>query len=220
MRLCEPIDPGNPSAAPDALVSQVAQHTTPEKDVAAYCFGPYRLRVVERILECDDELVRVTPKVVDTLLVLLEHAGTVVCKEQLMERVWPDVVVVESGLTRNISVLRQAIEDTGTRYIETIPRRGYRFVGQIMVERPTKTVVPQPICHPVTDTLPTATSPDHPSRTWLVAALVTFLCLVLAGGRPFPTKPPRVRNARASILNALHFLLLAPARRMRALHCL
>lgn len=112
--------------------------------VTAYRFGPFCLRLPDRILEHDGERVLVAPKVVDTLLVLVEHAGQVISKEQLMAEVWPDVTVVESGLTRNISVLRKAIgDDDGTaRYIETVPRRGYRFIGELQTEHESTPAVP------------------------------------------------------------------------------
>jgi DNA-binding winged helix-turn-helix (wHTH) protein/tetratricopeptide (TPR) repeat protein len=80
--------------------------------------------------------VLLSPKVVDTLLVLVQSAGRVVSKEALIAAVWPDVVVVESGLTRNLSVLRKALEEREPdgAYIETIPRRGYRFVAAVTEE--------------------------------------------------------------------------------------
>jgi TolB-like protein len=67
------------------------------------------------------------PKTIDTLAVLLERRGQVVEKAELMKLVWPDCVVEEVGLARNISLLRQALGSDGEAYIETVPRRGYRF---------------------------------------------------------------------------------------------
>jgi len=104
--------------------------------VSAWVFGPFRLRVDDRILERNGERVLLAPKVVDTLLVLVENRGQVVSKETLIKSVWPDVTVVESGLSRNICVLRKALEDGMPEgsVIETIPRRGYRFVAEITEE--------------------------------------------------------------------------------------
>ncbi len=103
--------------------------------LVAYRFGPFRLDIAGRILERDGERVSLTPKVIDTLFVLVERARDVVTKEELMQTVWPDVTVVESGLTRNISALRKAIEEGEEGvYLETIPRRGYRFVGLVTRE--------------------------------------------------------------------------------------
>lgn len=105
--------------------------------VSAYVFGPFRLKARDHILERDGVRVVLTPKVVDTLFVLVENADRMVTKEELMKAVWPDVTVVESGLTRNISVLRRALEEgmPDESYIETIPRRGYRFVAPVTEER-------------------------------------------------------------------------------------
>lgn len=70
------------------------------------------------------------PKAIETLHVLLERRGRVVEKAELMKLVWPDTTVEEVGLARNISLLRRALDDEAGQYIETIPRRGYRFVAE------------------------------------------------------------------------------------------
>ncbi len=96
-----------------------------------YSFADFRVDVEKRRLWCGEELVSVTPKVFDTLLVLLEHPGEVLEKERLMELLWPDSFVEESNLAQNIAVLRKALgEDRKQhKFIITIPGRGYRFVG-------------------------------------------------------------------------------------------
>jgi DNA-binding winged helix-turn-helix (wHTH) protein/TolB-like protein/tetratricopeptide (TPR) repeat protein len=96
-----------------------------------YEFGPFRLNVTERLLQKNDELVPLTPKLVDTLVALVENSQHVVSKEELMQLLWPNSFVEESSLTQNISLLRKALSENGTgrQYIETIPKRGYRFVG-------------------------------------------------------------------------------------------
>ena len=68
-------------------------------------------------------------KAVDTLLLLIESRGDVVEKDALMQTLWPDSFVEEANLTQNIYTLRKALGETG--YIETIPRRGYRFVATV-----------------------------------------------------------------------------------------
>jgi DNA-binding winged helix-turn-helix (wHTH) protein/TolB-like protein len=99
----------------------------------AYEFGPYRIDTGERLLHRDGELVPLPPKVAETLLVLVGNAGRMVDKADLMKAVWPDTFVEEGALTRNISLLRKTLGDTGDQavYIETIPRRGYRFVAPV-----------------------------------------------------------------------------------------
>jgi DNA-binding winged helix-turn-helix (wHTH) protein/TolB-like protein len=92
-------------------------------------FGPFRFDPVERSLSRDGEPVPLMPKTIDTLAVLLERRGQVVEKAELMKLVWPDCVVEEVGLARNISLLRQALGSDGEAYVETVPRRGYRFTA-------------------------------------------------------------------------------------------
>src|SRR5579862_3221730 len=106
---------------------------------AGYQFGPYRIDSNERLLYRGDELVLLPPKVAGTLLVLVQNAGRMVDKSDLMKAVWPDTFVEEGALTRNISLLRKALGDTGEEptFIETIPRRGYRFLADVRtVEAP------------------------------------------------------------------------------------
>jgi len=94
-------------------------------------FGPFRYDTEQRLLFRDDQMVPLVPKAIDTLHVLLERRGLVVEKAELMKLVWPDTVVEDVGLARNISLLRKALGDEGAEspYVETIPRRGYRFVA-------------------------------------------------------------------------------------------
>jgi DNA-binding winged helix-turn-helix (wHTH) protein len=96
---------------------------------SSYEFGEFRLDRLDRVLLRDGQLVPLTPKVFDLLLLLIENHGHVVGKERLMKEVWPDTFVEEGNLTQSISVLRKALGEK--RYIQTIPRRGYRFVGHI-----------------------------------------------------------------------------------------
>jgi DNA-binding winged helix-turn-helix (wHTH) protein/TolB-like protein len=102
----------------------------------ASCFGPFRYDWEQRLLFRDGEMVPLAPKVVETLRVLLERHGAVVEKAELMRAVWPDTTVEEIGLARNISQLRKALGDESEagRYIETLPKRGYRFVGEVVTE--------------------------------------------------------------------------------------
>ena len=96
-----------------------------------YVFDRFRLSADGTLLREQDAAVAVAPKVLRTLLVLVERAGEVVTKEDLLQAVWPDSFVEETGLTRNISLLRQALGDDGQRFIVTVPRIGYRFVAPV-----------------------------------------------------------------------------------------
>lgn len=100
-----------------------------------YEFGPYVMDARSRILLKDGATVRLTPKAFDTLFVLVQHASQVVEKEQLLREVWPDIFVEEGSLSHNIHGLRKALGDDSSepRYIETIPKRGYRFVAPVRI---------------------------------------------------------------------------------------
>src|SRR5262245_57430440 len=98
-----------------------------------YTFGHFQLDPGRRLLLRDGEPVPLTPKTFETLLGLVENRGRVVTKGELMAHVWSDTAVEESGLTRNISVLRKALGESPDehRYIVTVPGSGYRFVAVV-----------------------------------------------------------------------------------------
>jgi DNA-binding winged helix-turn-helix (wHTH) protein/pimeloyl-ACP methyl ester carboxylesterase len=102
----------------------------PKEPRLIFEFGPFRLDPVERRLSREDSRLSLTPKALDTLLVLVENARHVVTKDELMSRVWPDIYVEETNLAQHISMLRKALGERadGGQYIETVPKRGYRFV--------------------------------------------------------------------------------------------
>ena len=98
-----------------------------------YEFGPFRLDEAEHLLLRDGEAVPLTPKAFDLLLALVERHGHLLEKDELLKKVWPDTFVEEANLASNISQLRKALGDgeNGQRYIETVPKRGYRFVASV-----------------------------------------------------------------------------------------
>ena len=101
---------------------------------AFYQFGPFKVdRSGYRVLR-DDVLVPLTPKLLDLLLHLLDHAGELVTKEALLDAIWPDANVTDNALTQAVSELRQTLgDDPGSPlYIKTVARRGYRFVGPLV----------------------------------------------------------------------------------------
>src|SRR5881397_3694263 len=104
-----------------------------EQPGQVYEFGSYSVDESERLLLRGDEVVPLTPKAFEMLLVLLESSGHVLTKEELMKRVWPDTIVEEANLSHNIYKLREALGKgrDGEKYIETVPRRGYRFVAKV-----------------------------------------------------------------------------------------
>ena len=98
-----------------------------------YEFGEFRLETAERRLLRGDESISLTPKVFDTLLALVRSGGHLVEKDELMKQVWPDTVVEEANLARNVYELRKSLADDNGQhdYIETIPKLGYRFISPV-----------------------------------------------------------------------------------------
>ena len=97
-----------------------------------YQFGRFCLDTSEQTLLLDRKPVPLPPKVLDTLTILVKRGGHVVSKDEIMAAVWGDTFVEESSLTRNISLLRKALQEgTTEKYIETVPKRGYRFVAPV-----------------------------------------------------------------------------------------
>ncbi len=96
-------------------------------------FDGFTVDLGSRLLLRDGRPVSLTPKAFDTLAALLQHPGEVLTKEDLLARVWPDAFVEEAILSQNIYTLRKALQEAGgaRAYIETIPRRGYRFAGTV-----------------------------------------------------------------------------------------
>jgi DNA-binding winged helix-turn-helix (wHTH) protein len=105
----------------------------PLKTKYFYEFGPYRLDPVQHLLTYGEEAVPLTPKIYETLLVLVESGGQIVTKGELMNRICPDSFVEEGNLTLNISLLRKALAkfpDCGP-FIETVRKRGHRFLAGV-----------------------------------------------------------------------------------------
>src|SRR6266446_8031192 len=98
-----------------------------------YEFGAFTLDVEESRLLRGGQPVPLKPKVLETLFVLVESGGRVIDKEVLMKRLWPDSFVEDANLAVNISQLRKALGDdeNGGHFIETVPKRGYRFAAQV-----------------------------------------------------------------------------------------
>ena len=112
---------GSPALSRNATLSQ-----TPE----FYEFGPFRLEPNERRLRREDEIVALTPKAFDTLHLLVKNSGHLLEKDELIGMLWPDTFVEEGSLSNNVFLLRKALGDN-PEYIETVPGRGYRFIGSV-----------------------------------------------------------------------------------------
>ena len=119
-----------------------------EKTRHFYCFGPFRLDPGECLLILDGKSVSLAPKAFEVLLVLVENAGRLVDKDDLMKRLWPGTFVEEANVAKHVSLLRRILSEAtnGREYIETVPKRGYRFVAEVReVEEPEAGSQPQAI---------------------------------------------------------------------------
>src|SRR5919198_383995 len=110
-----------------------------------YEFGVFRLDPNRHRLFCGDEVVALSPKAIQTLILLVENRGKLLERERLMDALWPHVIVEDANLTVAISQLRKALNQNGdaAEFIETIPRVGYRFVADIceVIEEPTPLIL-------------------------------------------------------------------------------
>lgn len=145
-----------------------------------YCrFGPYRLDMVDQLLLREGEVVSLTPKAVQTLLALVENRGRMMGKDELMKIVWPDTFVEEGGLARNISLLRKMLGDTSESggYIETIPKRGYRFVAPVKEVHGEEDATSDSLQQEPPSASPGAPAPSR-KRIWATVAVVAVVGLI------------------------------------------
>jgi DNA-binding winged helix-turn-helix (wHTH) protein len=155
-----------------------------------YLFGPFRLDVASMQLWRGDDLVTITPKAFDTLLVLIANRDRLLKKDELLAAVWPNSFVSEDSLAQNITVLRRTLGDDPNlpHYIATTPRRGYRFIGPVTERSRKGAASAQPAPQePVPETPPPAPAPPMHDRripVWvtrssLTAAVVGVLMFTL-----------------------------------------
>ena len=139
-----------------------------------YEFGPFQLDPGQPLLRRQGQPLHLTPKALQTLCVLIENRGRVVEKEELLQRVWPGTFVEESTLAQNIFTLRRLLgeNEAGAQYIETVPKRGYRFIVPVRV-----TLAPDP---PDVDTPGPGGNAVRRGRVWAGVGLAVIL--ILAGG--------------------------------------
>ncbi len=154
----------------------------PQQADHLYEFGPFRLDVAERLLRRQGQVVPLTAKVFDLLVVLVENRGRLVEKDYLLKTIWPDSFVEEANLSVNVSALRKALGElpNNPQYVETVPKRGYRFVAPVKeaadgasssgVEERTKSA-PEPA----------PTEAPRPRRGWLLGVAAALLVLCGAG---------------------------------------
>lgn len=200
-----------------------------------YEFGPFCLDADERLLVREGRHIALPPKVYETLFVLVGSNGRVLTKDELMRAIWPDAFVEEANLAHNISELRKALGDSPERpqYIQTIPRRGYRFIAE--VRRPEEghegvigpPIAPRPISE--VDSQQEADNAGHDTLVFrrrelhvpalLITASLVGVIVAPTCGRVAPTTP-RVslvspsclssRSPRLIVMNLLNWVWPTP----------
>src|SRR6266853_1389390 len=191
-----------------------------------YEFGPFRVDAMKRRLLRDGQIVPLTPKAFDTLLVLIENSGQVVEKDDLMEKVWPGIAVEENNLTQNVSALRKALGERRDepQYILTVSGLGYRFIASVnetwpddvalrtsatvksepVIEEETHADQPNGFAHTSTEPIVPGTPAVEPvatsvGRRWnILIASSLIAVIVLAGGYYLFTRNAKRAEATAA----------------------
>ncbi|MBI1762572.1 MAG: winged helix-turn-helix domain-containing protein [Acidobacteria bacterium] len=202
-----------------------------------YEFGKFRIDGRKRLLLRDGEVLPLTPKAFDTLLVLVEQRARVLEKDELMTAVWGDTIVEESGLTRNISVLRKTLGESKDehQFIVTVPGRGYRFVAEVReaAEEVTELVVQEAKLRVVVEEEEDGESgrlgewepreralveapPPHARQATIVVATA---CVLLLAGAAYWWQAKRISNLKSQIANPpsiIHSLAVLPFKSLTA----
>jgi Tol biopolymer transport system component/DNA-binding winged helix-turn-helix (wHTH) protein len=162
-------------------------------------FGPFQLDARERVLLCDRQPVPLPPKAFDTLLLLVRNHGRTLDKDEMMRQLWPDTFVEEVNLAQHVSLLRKTLGENRDepRYIETVPRRGYRFIADVRA---------------VDDVSQAPVSVKPPTRRSLAGAIAgTALVAGFVIGRFFAIAPGPAKQLQFTPLLADATLKLFPA---------
>ncbi len=145
-----------------------------------YCFGTWELDATPLLLKRAGEVVPLPPKALEILLLLVQNEGKVISKEEIFNKVWPDTHVVESSLTKNISILRKVLDDPDQpSLIENLPKRGYRFTLSLNPHIPNQ-------------------------RSRILSALFLFVLILIATFLYFRPKSSPITEADREILIGRH----------------
>ena len=145
-------------------------------------FGCFRLELAERLLLADGKPVSLTPKVFDLLVLLAQHPGELLEKEAILAALWPKTFVEEANLSVNISTLRRALESAGgSHFIETVPKRGYRFTAKVEDISPIHEVIISPPEIPLSELPPSAPTHARSLRRWPIWVAILLLAGAIAG---------------------------------------
>ncbi len=172
-----------------------------------YEFGSFRLDTAKRLLTREGEHLTLPPKTFDLLLLLVESRGRVFAKKELMAALWPDTFVEDANLSFQVSALRKALGGEGAEWIETLPRYGYRFAGEVLEVSPNHGsdapvwTPPEVVAAAPPPEIPVIVRDRVPSYYWVATAVVTVLAGWLAFAH-FRETPPAER--------AVSFLITPP----------
>ena len=156
----------------------------------SYQFGPFRLDTRRHVLLRGDKVISLTPRAYDLLVALVARSGSLVSKSELMTTVWRDTAVEENNLNQAISAVRKALGDgrNGARYIETVPRLGYRFTSAVHISD--------------ADVLP-ATEPSRRRKAGLATLIAVVAASAMIGVRE---RTPLANASAARSLAVLPFI--------------
>ena len=150
----------------------------PRTGSGLYDFGPFRLNPEQRTLTRESQALTLAPKTFDLLTFLVEHQGRVLSKQELMHALWPDTFVEEANLSFQISVLRKTLGEDGARWIETVPKHGYRFVADVRATTTSGTPRSESV-----GSIELEHHPEIPSRrmtkAWLAGGMISVGLLAL-----------------------------------------
>jgi DNA-binding winged helix-turn-helix (wHTH) protein/tetratricopeptide (TPR) repeat protein len=160
-----------------------------------YLFGPFALDAAQRVLLREDGPLRLTPREVDVLVALVERHGEIVDKNRLLEQVWRGVSVEECNLSQHVAALRRVLGDDAREpiYIETVPRRGYRFVAPVARAARPRDPSPAPPAEAASPELPPSAAEPPPAEV----------------PPPPPATPSTIRGRRSRTVQATFVALAA-----------
>ena len=175
-----------------------------EHTQSSYEFGPFSLDAGKRLLLRNGEPVQLAPKVLETLLALIENRERVVTKDELLRQIWGDTIVEEGGLTRNVSILRRTLGEKPDehQFIVTVPARGYQFVAQVRERHAIGESSGEPVI-PEADVAPRG---HRAPRRWvivggLVALVVGAIAYVLRPVGPAEPGRPEITSPTVTPVN-------------------
>ncbi|MGH9372194.1 MAG: winged helix-turn-helix domain-containing protein [Vicinamibacterales bacterium] len=142
-----------------------------------YEFAPFLLNLERRVLTRDHQVVPLPPKTFDLLVLLVQSPGRAFSKQEVMNALWPETFVEEANLSFQISVLRKALGKDGARWVETVPKHGYRFSADVRTTVPSHQSSAEPSAGAKSAPFPQMLKPGA-RKVWLAGAAVTAALLV------------------------------------------